>query len=104
RSRASIRGVDHRRTDRLESDAVGQCSCRVRPLAGPRHSRMSAVRGPDAPIATPRFVPNALTVDLEEWFHVCGVEALGPAQWDRLPARIMPTTLWLLDLLGRRQV
>jgi peptidoglycan-N-acetylglucosamine deacetylase len=65
---------------------------------------MTPVRGPDAAVATPRFVPNAFTVDLEEWFHVCGADALGPAQWDRLPARIMPTTMWLLDLLDRRQI
>jgi len=47
---------------------------------------------------------NAFTVDLEEWFHVCGVAALGPAHWDRLPSRVDLTTRRVLDLLDRAQV
>jgi polysaccharide deacetylase family protein (PEP-CTERM system associated) len=54
--------------------------------------------------ATPRTVLNAFTIDLEEWFHICGVDALGPANWDTLPSRVVPTTSWLLDLLDRRQI
>jgi polysaccharide deacetylase family protein (PEP-CTERM system associated) len=64
---------------------------------------MNAERGP-APAATPRTVPNALTVDVEEWFHICGVAALGTATWDTLPSRVVPTTGWLLDLLDRTQI
>jgi polysaccharide deacetylase family protein (PEP-CTERM system associated) len=44
-------------------------------------------------------VLNAFTVDLEEWFHICGVEALAPATWDALPSRVELTTRSLLDLL-----
>jgi polysaccharide deacetylase family protein (PEP-CTERM system associated) len=62
---------------------------------------MTAERGL---VATPRLVPNAFTVDLEEWFHVCGVAALASDRWDSLPSRITPTTTWLLDLLDRRQI
>ena len=47
---------------------------------------------------------NAFTVDLEEWFHVCGVPSLAPPEWDRLPARLTPTTTWLLDLLCRYDI
>jgi polysaccharide deacetylase family protein (PEP-CTERM system associated) len=55
--------------------------------------------------STARAPSNAFTVDLEEWFHVCGADrALSPAQWDRLPARIQPTTQTLLDLLDHAQV
>ena len=57
---------------------------------------------PSAPAAlsvTSRDLPNAITVDLEEWFHVCGVESLGPSQWDDLPSRVESTTDWLLDVL-----
>ncbi len=43
---------------------------------------------------------NAFTVDLEEWFHVCGVPSLGPDEWPRLPSRVEPTTRRLLDLLA----
>jgi polysaccharide deacetylase family protein (PEP-CTERM system associated) len=47
--------------------------------------------------AAPR---NVFTVDLEEWFHVCGVGgALAPARWDRLPSRVEDTTRRVLDLL-----
>jgi peptidoglycan-N-acetylglucosamine deacetylase len=43
---------------------------------------------------------NLVTVDLEEWFHVCGVGgALAPDNWEKLPSRLQPTTLALLDLL-----
>lgn len=44
---------------------------------------------------------NAFTVDVEEWFHICGVRDLAdPARWDRLPSRVVPDTDRLLDLLA----
>jgi polysaccharide deacetylase family protein (PEP-CTERM system associated) len=43
---------------------------------------------------------NCLTVDVEEWFHVCGVDgALAVEHWDELPGRVVQTTRDLLDLL-----
>jgi len=43
---------------------------------------------------------NVFTVDLEEWFHVCGVGGpLAPDQWDGLPSRVESTTRRVLDLL-----
>ncbi|MEN3337089.1 MAG: hypothetical protein V7647_765 [Acidobacteriota bacterium] len=42
---------------------------------------------------------NVFTVDVEEWFHVCGVEALSKPRWDRLPSRVRLTTRRLLDIL-----
>ena len=48
---------------------------------------------------------NAFTVDVEEWFHVCGVDgALAPDRWDGLPSRVVATTRWLLDELARADV
>ncbi len=47
---------------------------------------------------------NAFTVDLEEWFHVCGVEPLRFERWATLPSRVEPTTRWLLDALDRANV
>jgi polysaccharide deacetylase family protein (PEP-CTERM system associated) len=56
-------------------------------------------------MVVPADTRNIFTVDLEEWFHVCGVGgALAPANWDRLPARVEPTTRGLLDLLDAVQV
>jgi polysaccharide deacetylase family protein (PEP-CTERM system associated) len=43
---------------------------------------------------------NAFTVDVEEWFHICGVEALGPAAWETLPSRVERTTHLVLDELA----
>ena len=40
---------------------------------------------------------NALTVDVEEWFHICGIPALGPDAWPQLPSRVELTTRLLLD-------
>jgi polysaccharide deacetylase family protein (PEP-CTERM system associated) len=42
---------------------------------------------------------NIFTVDLEEWFHVCGVSTLARPEWDRLPSRVEVTTRLVLDLL-----
>lgn len=43
---------------------------------------------------------NAFTVDLEEWFHICGVGgALAAENWDRLPSRVESTTRRLIDEL-----
>jgi polysaccharide deacetylase family protein (PEP-CTERM system associated) len=44
-------------------------------------------------------VLNSLTVDVEEWFHICGVPALQPGTWPRLPSRVEQTTRLLLDEL-----
>lgn len=44
---------------------------------------------------------NALTVDVEEWFHVCGVPALAPAAWTGLESRVEQTTRRLLDMFDR---
>jgi polysaccharide deacetylase family protein (PEP-CTERM system associated) len=48
---------------------------------------------------------NCLTVDVEEWFHICGVGGpLSREHWNRLPSRVVENTEQLLDLLARRQV
>lgn len=48
---------------------------------------------------------NAFTVDVEEWFHICGVGgALHEDRWDALPSRVVETTDRLLALLDRRSV
>jgi peptidoglycan-N-acetylglucosamine deacetylase len=51
---------------------------------------------------TPPAPPHILTVDLEEWFHICGVgSALPRAGWERLESRVTGDTLALLALLDR---
>jgi polysaccharide deacetylase family protein (PEP-CTERM system associated) len=47
---------------------------------------------------------NCLTVDVEEWFHVCGPGAREPATWDHLPRRVVQNTEDLLALFERRGV
>jgi polysaccharide deacetylase family protein (PEP-CTERM system associated) len=45
---------------------------------------------------------NALTVDLEDWYHVCGVPSLAdPAGWDALESRVARNTDRVLALLRR---
>jgi polysaccharide deacetylase family protein (PEP-CTERM system associated) len=64
-----------------------------------------SLAGAPAPSRTgPTEPSNAFTVDLEEWFHVCGVAALSADHWDSLPSRVEPTTHWLLDALDRANV
>jgi polysaccharide deacetylase family protein (PEP-CTERM system associated) len=47
---------------------------------------------------------NILTVDLEEWFHVCGISALSREHWSSLPSTVDHTTRWLLDVLDASNV
>jgi peptidoglycan-N-acetylglucosamine deacetylase len=48
---------------------------------------------------------NAFTVDVEDWFHICGVPALADASaWDALPSRVASTTDRVLALLDRAGV
>ncbi len=47
---------------------------------------------------------NAFTVDVEEWFHICGVDTLTPAHWPALPSRVVSNTDRLLALLDTRGV
>jgi polysaccharide deacetylase family protein (PEP-CTERM system associated) len=43
-----------------------------------------------------------MTVDVEEWFHICGpIAGLSPDRWDSLASRVTLTTRLLLDDLGR---
>src|SRR5882724_32073 len=43
---------------------------------------------------------NCLTVDVEEWFHVCDNEGpLAVDHWDALPSRVVETTREMLRLL-----
>lgn len=50
-------------------------------------------------------IANIMTVDLEEWFHICGVgRRLPPSRWSRLEPRIVDNTLNLLGLFGRHKV
>lgn len=44
---------------------------------------------------------NALTVDVEEWFHVCGVPELEEPRWSGLPSRVELTTRLLLELFDQ---
>lgn len=48
---------------------------------------------------------NAFTVDVEDWFHICGVDdRLPPERWPALPSRVVDTTHALLDDLDRAGV
>ena len=45
-----------------------------------------------------KTIPNILTVDLEEWFHI-DERLIPPGEWDRLPSRVEENARALLDLL-----
>jgi polysaccharide deacetylase family protein (PEP-CTERM system associated) len=56
----------------------------------------------DRSTGAPRSRTNAITVDVEEWFHICGVDGpLAQAHWDGLPCRVVLTTRALLDDFDR---
>lgn len=48
---------------------------------------------------------NAFTVDVEEWFHICGVGGeLSEENWTNLTSRVVETTHRVLEILDRRNV
>jgi len=47
---------------------------------------------------------NALTVDVEDWFHILEVEGPPMETWPALPARVEASTERLLDVLSGRAV
>lgn len=48
---------------------------------------------------------NVLSVDLEDWFHICGVDHVLPRScWDTLESRVERNTFRILDLLASRGV
>jgi polysaccharide deacetylase family protein (PEP-CTERM system associated) len=52
-----------------------------------------------------RPVLNGFSVDVEEWFHICGApEGLAPSHWDTLPSRMEQNTSRVLALLDRHGV
>ncbi len=50
-------------------------------------------------------VVNAMSVDVEEYFHASALERVAPrTAWESLPSRVVPTTRQLLALFAGRQV
>jgi polysaccharide deacetylase family protein (PEP-CTERM system associated) len=48
---------------------------------------------------------NALTVDVEEYFHPAEIQAsVGPEQWETLPSRVEDQVLQVLELLDQNHV
>jgi polysaccharide deacetylase family protein (PEP-CTERM system associated) len=53
-------------------------------------------------LRTPGRAPRVLTVDLEDWFHVCGDGFYSdPRRWDAFAPRVEESFLGLLDLLRK---
>jgi peptidoglycan-N-acetylglucosamine deacetylase len=59
------------------------------------------VRACGQPLRLPAAPPvNALSVDLEDWYHVCGTgETADPSQWDAYESRVTRNTERVLSLL-----
>ncbi len=56
------------------------------------------------PLRVPGRAPRVLTIDVEDWFHVCGDDYFSdPRRWGSFPSRVEKTFLALLELLGRGQ-
>jgi polysaccharide deacetylase family protein (PEP-CTERM system associated) len=53
-------------------------------------------------LRTPGRAPRVLTIDVEEWFHVCGDDYYSdPRRWARFAPRLEGTLAWILDALDR---
>ena len=56
-------------------------------------------------VADLRTPLNAMSIDVEEYFHASALEAVAPrAQWESLPSRVVPTTQMLLELFASRRM
>ena len=54
------------------------------------------------PLRTPGRAPRVLTIDLEDWFHVCGDGFYSdPRRWDAFAPRVEESFAFLLELLRR---
>ena len=52
-----------------------------------------------------RDVLNAITVDVEDWFHICDIETiLPPSQWDRCESRVERNVTKILEILSKNRV
>jgi len=52
-----------------------------------------------------REVLNAVTVDVEDWFHICDIETiLPPSQWDRCESRVERNVARILGILSKNRV
>lgn len=48
---------------------------------------------------------NALTVDVEEWYHICGLDThIPPDKWHEYESRVVQNTKKILDILAERNV
>lgn len=53
------------------------------------------------PLRVPGRAPRVLTIDVEDWFHVCGDDYYSdPRRWDAFVPRVEKTFLSLLDAVG----
>ena len=49
-------------------------------------------------------VDNMLTVDVEDWFHICGIETIiSQSDWSRLESRVVSNTMKILTILERKK-
>lgn len=54
------------------------------------------------PLRVPGRGPRVLTIDVEDWFHVCGDDYYSdPRRWEAFVPRVEKTFLSLLDAVGR---
>ncbi len=52
-------------------------------------------------LRTPGRAPRVLTIDVEDWFHVCGDDYFSdPRRWDSFASRVETNLMRLLDLLS----
>jgi polysaccharide deacetylase family protein (PEP-CTERM system associated) len=68
-------------------------------------SAMGAPRVGSRHVHTGQRIVNAMSVDVEEYFHASALERVAPqAAWDTLPSRVEPTTRALLELFAAHDV
>jgi polysaccharide deacetylase family protein (PEP-CTERM system associated) len=78
------------------------CSRRRRPAAGFLAAPRIEVIAPAPPAPTPPRLVNALTIDVEDYFHVTGFEhCISRSDWDWMPSRVVASTHKILNVLDR---
>jgi polysaccharide deacetylase family protein (PEP-CTERM system associated) len=75
------------------------------PLAFPKHRQPALASPPATEPHGPDGLLNALTVDVEDYFHVSGFEkCVERRQWDDFPPRVAGSTQRILDCLAQTGV
>src|SRR5437868_11932907 len=94
-----VRWSDDPMARSADDDPIDARAARVRSLFSTMRRPMSPTV---TPLRTPGRAPRVLTIDVEDWFHICGDDYYSdPRRWDRFVPRVETTLSLFFAALER---